>query len=190
MASTPGPRLSQLLTPAVRSAGYDLEEVTVSPAGRRRVVRVVVDRDGGVSLDAVAEVSRVVSDLLDAAEVDTPDLLGGAYVLEVSSPGVDRPLTAPRHWRRNTGRLVRAFLADGSELTGRLTAADDAEVVLEVDGEPRPLLLAQVLRAKVQVEFQRPGGAADENLADDGPTDDSDDDDLADDSDDEEREAP
>ncbi len=152
-------RLVQLLTPAVEATGHDLEEVTVSPAGKRRVVRVLVDNEHGITLDDVAEVSRVVSDLLDAAEADDPDLLGGAYVLEVSSPGVDRPLTAARHWRRNRGRLVKAVLADGQpdgEVTGRVVSADDLEVVLDVDGTERTLLLAQITRGVVQVEFRRP----------------------------------
>jgi ribosome maturation factor RimP len=150
-------RLVQLLTPAVAATGHDLEDVTVSPAGKRRVVRVVVDKDGGITLDDVADVSRVVSDLLDEAEVEQPDLLGGAYVLEVSSPGVDRPLTLGRHWRRNTGRLVKATLADGEIVTGRILSADDAEVVLDVDGAERNLLLGTVKSGMVQVEFSRPG---------------------------------
>jgi ribosome maturation factor RimP len=148
-------RLVQLLTPAVEAAGHDLEDVTVSPAGKRQVVRVVVDKDGGSTLDDIAEVSRTVSDLLDTAEEQEPDLLGGAYVLEVSSPGVDRRLTLPRHWRRNTGRLVAATLADGSTLTGRVLAADDLEVVLDVDGTEHRLLLAQLTSGAVQVEFSR-----------------------------------
>jgi ribosome maturation factor RimP len=148
-------RLVQLLGPAVEATGHDLEDVNVSPAGKRRVVRVVVDRDGGITLDDVAQVSRVVSDLLDAAEVDEPDLLGGAYVLEVSSPGVDRSLTEPRHWRRNVGRLVKAELADGELVTGRVTSADETDLVLDVDGTERSLLLAQVVRGMVQVEFVR-----------------------------------
>jgi ribosome maturation factor RimP len=148
-------RLVQLLTPAVEAAGHDLEDVTVSPAGKRQVVRVVVDKDGGSTLDDIAEVSRTVSDLLDTAEEQEPDLLGGAYVLEVSSPGVDRRLTLPRHWRRNTGRLVAATVADGSTLTGRVLAADDLEVVLDVDGTEHRLLLAQLTSGAVQVEFSR-----------------------------------
>ena len=112
-------RLVQLLTPAVQATGHDLEDIAVSPAGKRQVVRVVVDRDGGSTLDDVAEVSRAVSAVLDAAEQGEPELLAGAYVLEVSSPGVDRPLTEPRHWRRNLGRLVTATLTGGSAVTGR-----------------------------------------------------------------------
>ena len=145
-------RLQQLLEPAVTATGYDLEDVTVSPAGKRRVVRVVVDRDGGVDLDQVADVARAVSDLLD----EHPDLVDGAYTLEVTSPGVDRPLTQPRHWRRNAGRLVKATVADET-VTGRITEATDTEVTLDVDGAPRTLLQAEVSKAVVQVEFSHKG---------------------------------
>ena len=94
--------LRALLAPVVEGLGLDLEDVEVTAAGRRRRVCVVVDRDGGIDLDAVADVSKSVSDVLDAS-----DALGSApYVLEVTSPGVDRPLTQPRHWRRARGRLV------------------------------------------------------------------------------------
>lgn len=147
-------RLVQLLTPALVESGYDLEDVSVSPAGKRRVVRVVIDQDGGVTLDDIAEVARELSDLLDGIEESDPQLLGGAYVLEVSSPGVDRPLTLPRHWRRNIGRLVSATLSDGM-VTGRVTAADDAEVTLDVDGTPRQLSLGEIVSGTVQVEFSR-----------------------------------
>ena len=148
-------RLVQLLAPAVEAGGHDLEDVAVSSAGRRSVVRVVVDKDGGITLDDVAEVSKTVSDVLDRAEVEEPQLLGGSYVLEVTSPGVDRPLTQPRHWRRSTGRLVKAVLSDGSTVTGRVVSADDAQAVLDVDGTQRTLLQAEVRSATVQVEFSR-----------------------------------
>jgi ribosome maturation factor RimP len=157
------PRLTQLLAPVVTGTGHDLEGLEVTPAGRRRVVRMVVDRDGGVSLDDVAEVSRAVSEALDDIDAREPGLLQGAYVLEVSSPGVDRPLTEPRHWRRNVGRLVTAVLADGTSETGRLTAADDAAV--ELGG--RRLALQEVVRGTVQVEFSRPGGGPDQDHEDD-----------------------
>ena len=143
-------RLLQLLEPAVTSTGFDLEDVTVSPAGKRRVVRVVVDRDGGVDLDDVADVARAVSELLD----EHAELLDTAYVLEVTSPGVDRPLTQPRHWRRAEGRLVKVTLADET-VTGRVTAAGETDVTLDVEGTPRTLLQAEVMKAVVQVEFSR-----------------------------------
>ena len=102
--------LTRLLEPVVSAAGMDLENVRVTAAGRRRLLRVVVDADGGVSLDDIAQISRDVS-----AELDATAAMGEApYTLEVSSPGVDRPLTEPRHWRRATGRLVRVPLASRS----------------------------------------------------------------------------
>ena len=146
-------RLVQLLTPAVQASGYDLEDLSVSPAGRRKVVRVVVDKDGGVTLDDIADVSRTVSDLLDTPEAE--QLLAGAYTLEVTSPGVDRPLTAPRHWRRSVGRLVLVKTAAGP-VTGRVVEADDAQAVLDVDGTKRALLYGEVVSAHVQVEFSHP----------------------------------
>ena len=154
-------RLLDVLAPVVADGGHDLEDVAVAKAGRRSVVRVVVDKDGGVSLDDVADVSRAVSEALDALDAAEPGVLGGSYVLEVTSPGVDRPLTEPRHWRRSAGRLVRAALHDGGTVTGRVVEADaDAAgaVVLEVDGAQRSLAYADVARGTVQVEFSRAGG--------------------------------
>lgn len=145
-------RLRELLDPVVAAAGADLEDVTVAPAGRRSVVRVVVDRDGGVSLDDLAELSHAASAALDA--VDVPP---GPYVLEVTSPGVERPLTEPRHWRRATGRLVHARLRDGASVTGRILAADEAGIVLAVVGAPGPRRLSypELTRGRVEVEFRR-----------------------------------
>lgn len=146
-------RIARLVEPVVAEAGFDLEQVAVTPAGRRRLVRVVVDCDGGVSLDDIALVSRAVSDALDES-----DVMGAApYVLEVTSPGVDRPLTEPRHWRRAAGRLVRVALSTGGDIEGRVLSADDEAVVMEVDGERRRLELGILGRGRVQVEFRRPG---------------------------------
>lgn len=145
-------QLLDLLDPVVGTAGLDLEDVSVKRAGARSVVRVVVDSDAGLDLDAVAEVSRTVSEALDGAD----DVLRGAYVLEVTSPGVDRPLTAPRHWRRNRDRLVKVVTADGRELSGRIEdAADDAAgaVTLRTEQGPVEVRYADVRRATVEVEF-------------------------------------
>lgn len=145
--------LLALLGPVVAERGLDLEDVVVTPAGRRRLLRVVVDRDGGVGLDAVAGVSSAVSRALDES-----DAMGATpYVLEVTSPGVDRPLTEPRHWRRAVARLVRVTLADGGTTEGRVTAADDDEVTLDVDGTSLRLGWSAVTSGRVQVEFNRPG---------------------------------
>jgi len=154
--------LLELLRPVVTDAGYDLEDVTVSAAGRRSLVRVTVDADGGIDLDAVATVSRIVSDAMDA-DAASSAVLAGSYVLEVSSPGVDRPLTQPRHWRRAVGRLVavdvRGGKREGGErLTGRVVAAGDAAVRLDVDGAHRSIPWSELGSGKVQVEFNRSEG--------------------------------
>jgi ribosome maturation factor RimP len=143
-------RLAGLLEPVVAAAGLELESVRVGRAGRRGLLRVVVDAEQGVSLDDIALVSRAV-----AAEVDASDAMGpGPYTLEVSSPGVDRPLTEPRLWRRATGRLVRAAVTgSGQTVEGRVLAAGAAGVTLEIDGEPRDFRYAELGPGQVQLEF-------------------------------------
>ena len=150
-----------VLTPVVAATGCDLEDVTVTSAGRRSLVRVVVDADGGVDLDAVADVSRAVSDALDSEE-DGGAAFAGPYVLEVSSPGVDRPLTAPRHWRRAVGRLVRVEV-DGAALTGRVVDVDERGVTLDVDGTARAVEFGRLGKGRVQVEFNRSADASDDD---------------------------
>jgi ribosome maturation factor RimP len=150
-------RVRAVIAPLVAAEGLDLEAVDVQPAGRRRVVRVVVDRDGGISLDGVAEVSHALSTALDESNAmgDQP------YVLEVTSPGVDRPLTEARHWRRNAGRLVAVSRRDGSEVRGRITAVVDRDVSVDTAAGSVTIPLEDVAQARVEVEFNRPdpGGA-------------------------------
>lgn len=155
----PRPQLDQLcaeLRPAVERAvaevGFDLEEIDIRPAGRRKLVRVVVDADDGVGLDDIAALSRRVSAELDARDA----VLGGPYTLEVTSPGVDRPLTAPRHWRRARLRLVEVQSHEGVKFTGRVGDAGPDSVVVLVDGEPREVRYADVRRATAAVEFRQP----------------------------------
>jgi ribosome maturation factor RimP len=143
-------RVRAVIEPVIAAAGFDLEDVTLSRAGRRHVVRVLVDADGGVTLDDVAEVSRDISAALDAAEEAGDEVVAGEYQLEVGSPGVDRPLTLPRHWRRNVGRLVTV-----GGRTGRVLAADDVGIVLDVDGTSHELPYAELGPGKVQIEFKR-----------------------------------
>lgn len=160
--TAPREHLVSVIEPLVAAAGFDLEDVVVTPAGRRSLVRVTVDGDHGVTLDDIAEISRSVSEALDASG----DGLGATpYVLEVSSPGVDRPLTQPRHWRRATGRLVLADLVegdpDGPAVTGRVLRTEGDTVVLDVDGTERELTYPRIRRARVQIEFNRPDGGED-----------------------------
>ncbi|MFC4067944.1 ribosome maturation factor RimP [Actinoplanes subglobosus] len=143
-------RVREVIEPVIAEAGYDLEDLSLSRAGRRHVVRVMVDTDGGISLDDVAVVSRAISEALDAAEERGGELLEGEYQLEVGSPGVDRPLTEPRHWRRNISRLVAV-----NGLTGRVISVGDSGVTLDVDGTIRELAFAELGAGKVQIEFKR-----------------------------------
>jgi ribosome maturation factor RimP len=176
-------RVRAVIEPVLTAEGYDLEELSISRAGRRHVVRVMVDTDGGVHLDGVALVSRGISRALDAAEETGGEVLAGEYQLEVGSPGVDRPLTLPRHWRRNVGRLVTVAV-DGRDLTGRVTAADERGVVLDVEGVPRELEFARLGPGRVQIEFNRVDEAElDEAELDDSGLDEDDEDDDEDDED-------
>lgn len=155
-------RVERTLTPVVAAEGFDLEAVEVQPAGRRRLVRVLVDRDGGVTLDHIAALTGVLSQALDDSDAmgDQP------YTLEVSSPGVDRPLTLPRHWRCNAGRLVRITPVDGPEISGRIGDSDDSAVTVLLAGDGgTPLTLAYdtIAAAHVEVEFGHPAaGEGDE----------------------------
>jgi ribosome maturation factor RimP len=142
-----------VVEPVISAAGMDLDSLRVMAAGRRRLLRVVVDADGGPSLDDIALVSRSLSGALDDAGAmgETP------YTLEVTSPGVDRPLTMPRHWRRAAGRLVRvAINGAGDSVEGRVVTADDNGVVLAIDGKQSSFGYAELGPGRVQVEF---GGA-------------------------------
>jgi ribosome maturation factor RimP len=147
-------KLAGLIEPVVVTAGMDLESVRMTIAGKRRLLRVIVDSDHGVSLDDAADVSRDISVLLDASNV-----LGEVpYTLEVSSPGVDRPLTEPRHWRRARGRLVRVKVTGEGSVEGRVLAADADGVTLgtvlngRANGERR-FSHADLGAGSVQVEF-------------------------------------
>jgi ribosome maturation factor RimP len=148
-------RIADVIRPVVAAAGMDLESVRVTAAGRRRLLRVVVDSDRGVSLDDASAVSRELSSALDTVAVmgDFP------YTLEVSSPGVDRPLTDHRHWRRAVGRLVQVTVTDSGgarPVSGRITAADTDGVTLDVEGARRRFPYTMLGPGAIQVEFGHP----------------------------------
>ena len=147
-------RIEAELADPLRVLGLDVEAVEVTPAGKRRVLRIAVDKDGGVTLDDVAEATREVDRVLEAS-----DVMGQQpYTLEVTSRGVDRPLTLPRHWRRNADRLVRVVLADGEAVTGRVLASDedvDGAVTLDVAGTSHRVAYGDIDKALVQIEFNR-----------------------------------
>jgi len=181
--STPPPTgveqaLTDLLLPALAADGLVVEELRLTPAGKRRVLKVLVDRDpyadgfataagpdepiDGLTLDEVADASRVVSERLDRLTGAQDPLDGQPYTLEVSSPGVERPLTLPRHYRRNVGRLVDLETVDGSTLRCRITSATPDSVTVETSHGPRRLGWPDVLSASVQVEFRRVAPADEE----------------------------
>jgi ribosome maturation factor RimP len=153
MGSEQRAEVESILAPAVSAAGYDLEGLTVTKAGRRLLVRVLVDKDGGISLDDVAVVSKACSKALDEADSTGGPFADTAYTLEVSSPGVDRPLTEPRHWRRNIGRLVAVNIGE-EPVKGRITDASERGIELEADGVRRSATYAELGPGKVQIELR------------------------------------
>ncbi len=144
-------RLAKVLDEPLAAAGLDVEAIELTPAGRRRILRVAVDKDGGVTSDDLAEATKEVSRVLDESDVmgEQP------YTLEVTSPGTDRPLTLPRHWRRNRSRLVKVTTTDGTTVTGRVCGSDENSATLDIDGTERVVPYSEVAKARIQIEFNR-----------------------------------
>jgi ribosome maturation factor RimP len=144
-------RLATLVDECVSALGFDVEAIELTPAGNKRVLRIALDRDGGVGIDHITEATRALSEELDAS-----DVMGSQpYTLEVTSRGVDRPLTEPRHWRRNAGRLVRLRLADDSSIDGRIGESDDTGVEILGKSQTRRLEYDVITTALVQTELNR-----------------------------------
>lgn len=154
--------LAAVIEPILEQHGLELDRLDVTPIGKRSVLRITVDGDGpggrGPLLDDIAAASSAISMALD----ESPAVGQRPYTLEVSSRGVSKPLTEPKHFRRNTGRLVKLWLADG-ETIGRIVGAADDAVTLEVDGAERQVPLAEVSKAVVQVELNRSHDKGEDN---------------------------
>ena len=120
-------QIFELVAPLVDKAGLVLEDVQVQTPGKNRFVTIMVDSETGLNLDQVTDISRLVGEAMDLAPFmgETP------YTLEVTTPGVDRPLTAPRHFRKNVDRLVKITKNDGTQVKGRINSADDNSVILD-----------------------------------------------------------
>ena len=148
-------QISGLVTPAVSDLGFYLEDVHIATPGNHRIVTCIVDGDASLNLDQITSVSRVISELLDEAAFmgETP------FTLEVTSPGVDRPLTQPRHFAKNVDRLLKVIKLDGSEITGRILSNTDNDVTLTVvvkkETTEQTISLAEIKRAVVEIEFNR-----------------------------------
>ncbi|WP_020660716.1 ribosome maturation factor RimP [Amycolatopsis benzoatilytica] len=145
-------RLEPIVAAAVETAGFDLDSLEVQQAGRRQLVKVVVDSDDGVGLDEVAAVSRTVSAALDENE----HVLASAYTLEVTSPGLDRPLTQHRHWRRARFRLVKITPVEGAGYVARVGYAGEKSVRVLAEGRISDVSYQSVAKAVVEVEFKQP----------------------------------
>ncbi|MEY2769312.1 MAG: hypothetical protein RL359_948 [Actinomycetota bacterium] len=147
--------ITELIEPAVTEAGFFLEEVQNTSAGSHRIITCIVDGQTPLNLDQVTQVSRLISELLDTATFmdETP------FTLEVTSPGVDRPLTLPRHWTKNLTRLVKVTLQDGAVTTGRLTEFNEvtATLVENIKGriKTHQVNFSDIKRAVVEIEFNR-----------------------------------
>jgi ribosome maturation factor RimP len=144
-------RLETLVDQCVSELGFDVEAIELTPAGNKRVLRIALDRDGGIGIDHITQATRALSEALDAS-----DVMGTQpYTLEVTSRGVDRPLTEPRHWRRNAGRLVRLRLADDSSIDGRIGDSDDEGVEILGRTTSQRLRYDAITSALVQTELNR-----------------------------------
>jgi ribosome maturation factor RimP len=151
-------QVSELITPALHQAGYFLEDVNIVSPGQHRIVTVIVDGESGLNLDQVTVASKLVSELLDAASFmgETP------FTLEVTSPGIDRPLTLPRHFAKNVDRLLKVTKTDGVTITGRILSNTENGVTLSITEKKEvkevTVALADIKRATVEIEFNRKDG--------------------------------
>jgi ribosome maturation factor RimP len=148
-------QIAELITPALQEAGYYLEDINVVSPGNHRIVTVIVDGETALNLDQVTVASKLVSELVDEATFmgETP------FTLEVTSPGIDRPLTLPRHFAKNVTRLLKVTQSDGVVITGRITSNTDIDVTLSVvekkETKEVVIALADIKRAVVEIEFNR-----------------------------------
>jgi ribosome maturation factor RimP len=151
-------QIAALVTPAVQAQGFFLEDVHLVSPGKHRIVTCIVDGESALNLDQVTSVSRAISELLDEAPFmgETP------FTLEVTSPGVDRPLTKPRHFVKNHDRLLKVTKNDGDVITGRITSSSDSDVTLLVETKKESsevvIAYADIKRATVEIEFNRKDG--------------------------------
>ncbi len=136
-----------VITPAIESLGFYVEDITITSAGKRSMLTVIVDGDTHLSLDQVTVATKAISEIVE----NLPTLGNNPFTLEVTSPGLDRPLTKPRHWRKNQDRLIKIVLTDGKEIKGRIK--DSSETSVTVDDQT--INFADIKRATLEVEFKK-----------------------------------
>jgi len=148
-------QVSEFITPALNQAGYFLEDVNIVSPGQHRILTVIVDGESALNLDQVTLASKLVSELLD----DAPFMGEKPFTLEVTSPGIDRPLTLPRHFAKNVNRLLKVTKTDGVLVLGRILTNTDSDVTLEVTEKKEVketiIPFAEIKRAQVEIEFNR-----------------------------------
>ena len=138
--------ISAVITPAINALGFYIEDITITSAGRRSLITVIVDGDTHLSLDQVTVATKAISEIME-----TISAVGdNSFTLEVTSPGLDRPLTKVRHWQKNINRLVKVVLQDGSEVKGRINEVNEASSVV---GEIK-VNYSDIKRATLEVEFK------------------------------------
>ena len=151
-------QVSELITPALQQAGYFLEDINIVSPGQHRILTVIVDGEIALNLDQVTIASKLISELLDDAA-----FMGDApFTLEVTSPGIDRPLTLPRHFAMNVKRLLKVTKTDGAVIVGRILTNTDSDVTLMVSQKKELketiIPFVEIKRAQVEIEFNRKDG--------------------------------
>ena len=136
-----------MITPAIQALGFYVEDISITAAGRRSMLTVIVDGDTHLSLDQVTVATKAISEIVE----NLPTLGNNPFTLEVTSPGLDRPLTKPRHWRKNKDRLIKIVLNDGKEVTGRIKDSTEADVTVDEQN----VKFADIKRATLEIEFKQ-----------------------------------
>ncbi len=136
-----------VITPAIESLGFYVEDITITSAGKRSMLTVIVDGDTHLSLDQVTVATKAISEIVE----NLPTLGNNPFTLEVTSPGLDRPLTKPRHWRKNQDRLIKIVLTDGKEIKGRIKDSNETSVTVN----DQTINFADIKRATLEVEFKK-----------------------------------
>jgi ribosome maturation factor RimP len=140
-------QVAAVITPAIESLGFYVEDISITSAGRRSMLTVIVDGDTHLSLDQVTVATKAISEIVE----NLPTLGNNPFTLEVTSPGLDRPLTKPRHWRKNKDRLIKIVLNDGKEITGRIKDSTDDQVTVD----EQKVAFVDIKRATLEIEFKQ-----------------------------------
>ena len=140
-------QVAAVITPAIESLGFYVEDIAITSAGKRSMLTVIVDGDTHLSLDQVTVATKAISEIVE----NLPTLGNNPFTLEVTSPGLDRPLTKPRHWQKNKDRLIKIILNDGKEITGRIK--DSTQLAVTVDEQV--INFADMKRATLEIEFKQ-----------------------------------